>query len=90
MSDKMGEQVLQGRIMEQENKIALLTNMMNGGAPKEMVTPTADNQTAMTQMLEKTNNAKVDININDPTGKAEAVTKSANTNIKTTSTMFRK
>ncbi len=90
MSDKMGKQVLQGKIMEQDQRIGLLTNMMNGGQSKEMVTPTADNQNAMTQMLEKTNNAQVDININDPSGKAEAVTKSANTNVKTTSTLFKK
>lgn len=53
---------------------------------KKILNPTGARQDALVQKMEATNNAKVDINIKDDTGRAEAKTDSKFTKIKTTST----
>lgn len=81
------EQLFAARLSESDKKINALAVIMQQ-KQKELSTPTADNQAAMTSsLLEKTNNAKVDIVVNDPAGKLKVDSKSPNTKIKTTSTM---
>lgn len=60
---------------------------LNNQPGKKLVNPEGAKQDAMVQKLENTNNAKVEITLNDPSGKAEASSDNKHVTIKTTSTI---
>ena len=63
----------------------------NGGAAtvesKPMVNTEKSRQEALVQRMENTNNSRVDINVNDPTGRTETKGQGSNLKIKTSSTL---
>jgi len=61
-----------GDVAKQDQRIAVLSKMIGGGTtgekPKELATPTTDAQQNISQIMENTNNAKVEITVAAPEG----------------------
>ncbi|MBC7486085.1 MAG: phage tail tape measure protein [Cytophagaceae bacterium] len=70
-------------------KIGVNVTTDESGQPleKAAVDPVAAKQDALVQKMESTNNAKVDINVNDPNGRTTASSDNNKVNISTSSTM---
>lgn len=77
---------LQGVLALEKNVVGLDGKMVQQDKPI-VDAKKSQNDAVINSLQEQTNHAKVDININDPNGKADAKTTSPLTKIKTTSTM---
>lgn len=81
---------LAAKVGEMREGLGVNTNTDESGNPlleKQAINTEAGKQEALTQRLESTNNAKVDLNVNDPNNRVKATSNSPLVTIRTGSTM---